>query len=87
MSFSAPPKKEKNKGKNAKHVKVEEMEVDLERQSSIADKKGKSTLPAPTKGVLSILFLAFKLLIWGLTIFVNTVAAVIIGVSNCLTKS
>jgi hypothetical protein len=83
MSFSTPPKKEKS----SKHVKVEEMEVDLESQSSIADKKGKSALPAPTKGVLSILFLAFKFVIWGLTILVNTVAAVIIGVSNCLTKA
>jgi hypothetical protein len=83
MSFSGPPKKEKN----TKHVKVEEMDVDLESQSSIADKKGKSTLPAPTKGVLSVLFLAFKLIIWGLTVVVNTVAAVIIGVSNCLTKA
>jgi hypothetical protein len=83
ISFTGPPRKEKS----SKHVKIEEMEVDLESQSSIADKKGKSTLPAPTKGVLSVLFLAFKLIIWGLTVFVNTVAAVIIGVSNCLTKA
>jgi hypothetical protein len=83
MSFSAPPKKENKKDKN---VKIEEMEIDLESQSSIADKKGKPNLPAPTKGILGILFLAFKLLIWALTIFVNTAAAIIIGLSNCLTK-
>jgi hypothetical protein len=88
MSFTGPPKKDtKKESKKAKSVKVEEMEIDLESQSSIADKKGKSNLPTPTRGILGILYLAFKLLIWALTIFVNAAAAVIIGISNCLTKA
>lgn len=73
--------------KKSKAPKVEEMEVDLESQSSIADKKGKSSLPAPTKGVLSVLFLTFKFVVWCLTLLVNTVAAIIIFISGCLTKS
>lgn len=88
MSFAAPPKREfKSNSKKEKNVKIEEMEIDLESQSSLADKKGKSSLPAPTKGVLGVLFLVFKLLIWALTILVNTAAAIIIGISNCLTKA
>lgn len=72
--------------KSTKNVKIQEMEIDLESQNSFADKKEKSSLPAPTKGVLSILFLAFKFIVWVLTVVVNTAAALIICVSGCLTS-
>jgi len=90
--FEAPPMSASlpvsPKGKKAvKAVKVEEMEVDLESQSSFADKKRKSSLPAPTKGALNVLFLAFRFVVWALTVTVNAAASIIIWVSGCLTKT
>ena len=73
MAFPTPPKSAKKKS-----VKVEEMEIDLESQSSMSDKKEKSNLPAPTRGVLKLLFLTFKVVVWALTLLVNTVAGLII---------
>jgi hypothetical protein len=87
--FDAPPTSVSvpNTPKGKKPVKVEEMEVDLESQSSLADKKGKSNLPAPTRGALGLLFLAFKFVVWLLTVAVNAAASLIIFISGCLTKA
>ena len=70
--------------KDTKKVKIQEMEVDLESQSSI--KKEGSDLPKPTKGVLKLLYWAFKFVVWCLTITVKATAAIIIGLSKCLTR-
>lgn len=68
----------------SKKVKIQEMEVDLESQSSI--KKEGSDLPKPTKGALRLLYWSFKFIVWCLTITVKGLAAIIIGLSKCLTK-
>jgi hypothetical protein len=67
-----------------KKTKIEAMEVDLESQNSYIEKK--SNLPKPTKGVLKVLYLAFRFVIWVLTVTVNIAAKLIICVSGCLTK-
>lgn len=68
----------------SKKVKIQEMEIDLESQSSI--KKEGSDLPKPTKGALKLLYWAFKFVVWILTVTVKAMAAIIIGLSKCLTK-
>lgn len=68
----------------SKKIKIQEMEVDLESQSSI--KKEGSDLPKPTKGALRLLYWAFKFIVWCLTVTVKGLAAIIIGLSKCLTK-
>jgi hypothetical protein len=83
------PKLGKKEGKKNAN-KIEEMELDLESQSSIGDKdkdkKKKSKLPAPTRGVLWFLYLMFRFVVWILEITVKTAAAIIIGISKCLTS-
>lgn len=93
--FDAPPiigqslSPELAKGKNS--AKIEEMDVDLESHDSLSDRKGKKDrrhkLPAPTRGILGLLFMLLKFFVWGLTVFVNAVASLIIAVSNRLAKS
>lgn len=68
-----------------KSPKIEEMELDLESQDSLKAQKEK--LPAPTRGVLGLLFMLLKFVVWLLTVLVNVLAKVIIGVSTCLSKA
>jgi hypothetical protein len=87
--FDAPPTSASvpNTPKSKKFAKAEEMEIDLESQNSLADKKGKSNLPAPTRGILGLLYLAFQFVVWLLTVAVNMAAGLVICISSCFTKA
>ncbi|KAI9744438.1 MAG: hypothetical protein M1818_001967 [Claussenomyces sp. TS43310] len=92
--FEAPPAPlallSPKSGKVKKATKVEEMEIDLESQNSSSDKNTKEKkrkLPAPTRGILGLLTLMFKLVVWLLTKCVSVLASLIIGISTCLSKS
>jgi len=71
-------------------IKIKEIESDLESQDSPSDRKGRNDqrqkLPAPTRGILGLLRMLFKVFVWGLTVFVNAVASLIIAVSNRLSR-
>lgn len=68
-----------------KAVKVEEMEIDLESQDSLKGKK--ENLPKSARGVIGILFMLLRLMVWVLTLVVNVLAKVIIGFSTCMTRA
>jgi hypothetical protein len=87
MAISSSPLSSKKK--EGKISTMEEMEMDLESQSSLSDikkKAGKEKLPRSTRGVLGCLFLLFRFVVWFLTLLVNFVARIIITVSGWLTK-
>lgn len=75
--------------KNAfkKSPRMEEMEIDLESQSDLSKKGVKEKLPKPTRGLLGLLFMLLRFIVWALTLTVNVLAKLIIGVSTCLTKA
>ncbi|KAI9810889.1 MAG: hypothetical protein M1827_005748 [Pycnora praestabilis] len=43
-------------------------------------------LPKATQGVLSLLFLLFRFVVWGLGVLVGMLAAVVVGISACFCK-
>lgn len=83
--FEAPPTPELDL-KDKKKVRIEEMEVDVESQTTLGKGEKKEGLPKPTKGALKILYFTFKTVVWVLTITVKMVAGLIICVSRCLTR-
>lgn len=84
--FEAPPMIFPTKPKSVatKSVKIQEMEIDLESQSSMSDKKQSSIrqeiskLPLPVRAVVKLLEVMFKLLIWSLTLVVNIGAKILV---------
>lgn len=85
--FEAPPAvivEAEGKGKisrGTKSAKIEEMELDLESQTSV----GKGDLPKATSWSLKLLYMVFKFVVWLLTVSVNAAASIIISISKCLT--
>ncbi|ORY57223.1 uncharacterized protein BCR38DRAFT_354994 [Pseudomassariella vexata] len=84
---------DKKKGKkNRKHRKLEELEMDLESQtSSLGGKldistKDKDKLPGTARTVLKLLSFAFKCFIWALTLVFKALMAVVVGLTKCLTS-
>ncbi|KAI9844017.1 MAG: hypothetical protein M1837_005952 [Sclerophora amabilis] len=43
-------------------------------------------LPKPARGILNVLFLAYQFVVWILTAAVSAIAAVVVGVSACVSK-
>lgn len=74
----------KVKAKKEKEVKIEEMEIDLESQSSMkATKEKKEKIP----GFLGLLWMMFKCFFWTIAMFFKALAKCIIFISSCLTRS
>lgn len=82
--------KDGKKQKNKKRGKLEEIELDLESQTSSLGKqldvKDKDKLPSTTRTVIKLISFAFKCLIWALTLAFKALVAVVAGLSKCLTS-
>lgn len=74
------------KKKRTSRTNIEEMEMDLESQDSIKDRKERDKLPKSTRGLLSFIWIIFRCVIWSLTMTVKAAAAIIVGISKCLTS-
>lgn len=79
-------------GKKSKtRTRMEELELDLESQtSSVAggkfDVKDKHKLPSTTRTVIKLIGIIFKLIIWILTMLFKAVSAIVVGLSKCITS-
>ncbi|KAH8682204.1 hypothetical protein BX600DRAFT_505818 [Xylariales sp. PMI_506] len=76
--------------RSKKRGRLEEIELDLESQTSSLGKqldvKDKDQLPGTTRGVIKLLTFAFKCIIWILTLAFKALVAVVAGLSKCLTS-
>lgn len=70
--------------------RLEELELDLESQTSSLGKhldvKDKDQLPGTTRTIIKLLSFSFKCVIWALTLAFKALVAVIAGLSKCLTS-
>lgn len=72
-----------------KKGRMEEFEIDIESQNSgigKSDVKDKEKLPGPVRGLVKILTLTFKCLIWIITIGFKALAALVAAVARCMTS-
>jgi hypothetical protein len=80
----------KDSKKKRRRHKLEEMEMDLESQTSSLGKqlevKDKDKLPSTTRTVIKLITFAFKCFIWALTLAFKALVAVVAGLSKCLTS-
>lgn len=80
----------KDKKKKKRRNKLEDIEMDLESQTSSLGKqlevKDKDKLPSTTRTVIKLITFAFKCFIWALTLAFKALVAVIAGLSKCLTS-
>lgn len=81
----SPPPPAFIKGK--KNIKIEEMDIDVESQDSLKDRKEKREKKDKIPGCLGLICMLVKCIFWLLTILFKAAAYTIIGISKCLTRS
>ncbi|KAK9425729.1 hypothetical protein SUNI508_03090 [Seiridium unicorne] len=79
-----------SKKKRKRRNKLEEIEMDLESQTSSLGKqlevKDKDKLPGTTRTVIKLITFAFKCFVWALTLLFKALVALVAGLSKCLTS-
>ncbi|KAH8813279.1 hypothetical protein F5884DRAFT_332140 [Xylogone sp. PMI_703] len=73
--------------KGKRNTKIEEMDIDIESQESLKDKKDKSKEKDKVPGCLGLIWMLMKCMFWLATMLFKAVAYTIIGISKCLTRS